>query len=460
MAKVLEFARDWIRFDQRWFFLFYVLAGIPYLVLTGPFRSPDERNHFLRSYEISELRSHPFRPSGGFVGDNLPSSLSRLSEALDDHSENHIRPAQIALARSLRLDPQKREFAECPMVLYSPVAYLASSVSIAIGRMFGAGPLALVYFARAGNLLVVAWLISLALAHAGFARPAALIVALFPMTLAQVASVSADAMTYGISFLWVALVLELAVGSKVELSRKRIFLLIGLALVLSGLRPPYPLLGLLVFLIPLRCFGGKFAILVCSAVALASLLPSVLWNVSVAELYVKPAVEQNIDPQTQLQWVAKHPGVFWHRVKQDFYRNWFEYWDELVGRLGWLNIRLPFWIVLGFAVALVACTGIGSRAPPSLVWWQRCALGLTILVGIVAIEFSQYLSFNPIRSAFILGIQGRYFVPFAFVAVFAVSSSFLRRAPFDLLCKLGCSLFVVSAHVGVYFTLARAAGKI
>jgi uncharacterized membrane protein len=460
VAKILELARDWIRFDQRWFFLFYVLAGIPYLVLTGPFRSPDERNHFLRSYEISELRFHPFRPSGGFVGDNLPSSLSRLSDALGDHSVNYIEPAQIALARSLQLDPEKREFAECPMVLYSPVAYLASAVSIAIGRTFGAGPLALVYFARAGNLLVVAWLISLALSHAGFARPAALIVALFPMTLAQVASVSADAMTYGISFLWVALVMELAVGPRVELNRKRIFLLIGLALVLSGLRPPYPLLGLLIFLIPLRRFGGKIAILTCSAIAVASLLPSVLWNVSVADLYVKPAVEQNIDPQTQLQWVAKHPGPFWHRVKQDFYRNSLEYWEELVGRLGWLNIRLPFWVALGFAVALAACMCVGSRDPPSLVWWQRFALGLTILAGFVAIDFSQYLSFNPIRSAFIVGVQGRYFVPFALVAVFAVSNSFLRRDSFVPFCKLACSLFVLSAHFCVFFTLARAAGKI
>jgi len=460
VVTLLNFVRDRIHFDQRWFFLFYVLAGIPYLFLTGPFRSPDERNHFLRSYEISELRFHPFRPSGGFVGDELPSSLSRLSEALGDHSVNYIEPGQITLARSLRLDPEKREFAECPMVLYSPVAYLASAASIAIGRTFGAGPLALVYFARAGNLLVVAWLISLALSHAGFARPAALIVALFPMTLAQVASVSADAMTYGISFLWVALVMELAVGPRVELGRKRILLLIGLALVLSGLRPPYPLIGLLVFLIPLRRFGGKIAILICSAIAVASLLPAVVWNVSVADLYVKPAVEQNIDPQIQLQWVAKHPGSFWHRVKHDFYRNWFDYWEEIVGRLGWLNIRLPGWVIFGFAAVFLACICLGSRAPPSLLWWQRLALLLTVLVGAVAIAFLQFLSFNPIRSDYIVGMQGRYFVPFAFVVVFAVTNSLLRRESFVLLCKVVCPLFVLSAHLCVFFTLARAAGKI
>jgi uncharacterized membrane protein len=103
---------------------------------------------------------------------------------------------------------------------------------------------------------------------------------------------------------------------------------------------------------------------------------------------------------------------------------------------------------------------MASRAPPSAVWWQRLALVVTILVGVVAIEFLQYLSFNPIGSAFIVGVQGRYFVPFALVAVFAVSNSLLRRESFMPLGKIACALFVLSAHVCVFFTLARAAGKI
>jgi uncharacterized membrane protein len=306
-----------VRFDKRWFFLFYLLAGIPYLILTGPFRVPDERNHFLRSYEVSEFRLFPFRISGGYPGDNLPSSLSRLSEALGDHSDHHNQTAQINQARSLSLVPERREFVEfSTSAVYSPLAYVPSAVSIALGRALGAGPLALVYFARWGNLLVGAWLITLAMSYAGFARPAALIVALFPMTLAQVASVSADAMTYALSFLWLALVIELVAGKEVGVSRKRIVLLVCLALSLSQLRPPFPLLGLLVLLMPVKRFGGKVVLVVCSAVLGASLLPAVAWNAAAARLFVNPIPEQNIDPARQLVWVVKHPGGFWHRVKQ------------------------------------------------------------------------------------------------------------------------------------------------
>ena len=448
-----------VRFEPRWFFLAYLLLGLPYLVLIGPFRVPDERNHFLRSYQISEFRLIAFRTSGGYPGDNLPASLARLSTALGDPADNRLLPEQIEHARSLSLAPGQREFMEFSQTaMYSPLTYLPSAVSIAIGRMFGAGPLALIYCARAANLLVGALLISLALFYAGFARPAALIVALFPMTISQVASVSADSMTYALSFLWIAAMMELAVGKEVEVSGKKIVGLACLALALSQLRPPFPLLGLLVFLIPIKRYGRK-VVLVWVAVIAAVLLPAAAWNASAANLYVNPIPEQEIDPGRQLAWILNHGGGFWHRVKQDLLRNALEYWQQLVGRLGWLNIYLPAWIPIGFAAALATFLFTGPREPASPLRWQRIAVAIVSVVGVVAVELCQYLSFNPVHSAFILGVQGRYFVPFAFLAVFAFSNSLLDRPRFRFAAKLAGLLFVASAHLATFFVLARAAGR-
>jgi uncharacterized membrane protein len=266
-------------------------------------------------------------------------------------------------------------------------------------------------------------------------------------------------MSYGLSLLWIALVMETAVSKEIGVSRKRIVLLVCLALALSQLRPPYPLLALLVLLIPAKRLGGRLALLVYSTTIVMSLLPAVAWNAASAGLYVKPIVEQNIDPAAQIKWVAQHPGSFCHRVKRDLKAHGLEYWEQLVGRLGWLNIRLPSWVPLGFAAALAVSLFIRPRDSPSPVWWQRVALALVILGGVVAIELMLYLTFNPVGSAFIVGVQGRYFTSLAVVAAFAFSNSLLSRPPFDLLGKLACLLFVASAHICAFLTLARAAGK-
>lgn len=456
---ILRDAIQAVRFNKRWFFLLYLLAGLPYLILTGPFRAADERNHFLRSYEISEGRLFSARVSGDITGDDLPASLSRLSEALGNHSEQYIEPAQLAAARSLQLNSQERGFIEFSTAVYSPPAYLPSAAGIFLGRICGAGPLALVYFGRAGNLLVGSWLMALALSYSGYARRAMLLVTILPMTVFQVATVTADAMSYGLGFLWISLVINTAVAGPKDRGPGRMFFLVALGLAISQLRPPYPLLGLLVFLIPIARFGKK-TILLWFAVIAASLLPAVAWNIHATRIFEQARIAPNVQPVEQARWVLKHGGVFWHRAKQDLWIRGMEYWEQFVGRLGWLNISLPSWIPIGFALALAIGIFIGPRDPPSPLWWQRAAIGVVAAGGIFAIQLMLYLTFNPVKSPFILGVQGRYFTPLVVLAAFAFSNSLLTRPAFERVYKLGALLFAISAHCGALFAVARASGKI
>jgi uncharacterized membrane protein len=448
-----------LRFDKRWFFPFYLLVGLPYLLLTGPFRAADERNHFLRAYEISEGRWNSAHVLGEFAGDELPLNLLRLSEVLGYHADHHIEMGQIAAARALFLNPKERVFIEFSTAVYSPVAYVPSAIAIDLGRVLGAGPLALVYFGRCANLVVGGGLITLALSYAGYARRTMFLVAVLPMTVSQVATLTADAMSYGFGFLWISLVIHSAVAGSEGTTRNRIFLLVGLGLALSQLRPPYPLLGLLALLLPTTAFSRK-TVLVSLALLASSLLPAVAWNAAATRLLVQTLNPQTVKPIEQARWVAKHPGIFWHRAKQDLKAHGVDYWQQFVGRLGWLNIWLPSWIYIGFALALAVGIFVGPRGPPALLLWQRLAIGLAALGGVLAIQFMLYLTFNPVRSPFILGIQGRYFTPLAVLAAFAFSNSLLSRPLIEPVYKLGCLLFVVSAHCGSVFAVARASGKI
>ena len=458
VTNFLRLAIERLRFDSRVFFAVYVLLGLPYLLLTGPFRAPDERNHFLRSYEISEFRFYPFRVSNRTVGDRLPASLSRLSEALGIHSDHRIDASQMVAARSLQLEPQQREFVEFSTAVYAPLAYAPSAISIAVGRLFGAGPLALVSIARWGNLLVGSWLIARALSSAGYARLPALLVAAFPMTVSQVATVTADAISFGLAFLWISLVLETAVATG-EITLKRKLALVLLAIGLSQLRPPYPFLGLLVLVVPAGKLGRMGVLFLCGVIA-ASLLPAWVWNAAAAGLYEKARTAEHVAPREQLQWMVQHPGPFLHRIRRDVLTNAFNYWDQLVGRLGWLNISLPAWVPLGFAGALILATPFGRKESPQPLWWQRAALGVVVVLGVMAIEITLFVTFNTVGSPWILGVQGRYFTVLAFLAVFACSGSLVDYARLRIPILTACLLFVLAAHGAAWLALARAAGKL
>jgi len=58
-------------------FLLGLLGALPLVVLTPPFQVPDESQHFLRAYQLSELRMRAI-VQGGETKAMLPSSLIEL----------------------------------------------------------------------------------------------------------------------------------------------------------------------------------------------------------------------------------------------------------------------------------------------------------------------------------------------------------------------------------------------
>ena len=436
----------------------YALLALGYSVAIGPLRAPDERNHFLRAYQISEGRfTNAYRVSDEEVGDDLPSSLARLSVALGDHQVHKIDAAQLSAARSLRLEAERREFIEFSTAPYAPLAYLPAALAIAAGRVADAAPLTLLYMARWANVATASALIVLAMGIAGYAARGLSVLALFPMTLAQVAVVSADALSFAIAFLWIAVVMNAATRSD-RLSSGCIATLVGLALALSQLRPPFPLLGLLALAIPLRSLGNKpRALVTVAAVVAASLLPAAAWSGYAMHLQAKPAVREHVAPTEQLRHVVDNPGAFLRVLARDLRARGYEYWHQAVGRLGWLNVRLPEWIPAGFLAVFLAALCATSRSTPQPLPWQRWFLATAAVGGAIGVLLTLYLTFNGVGSRDVRGVQGRYFIPVLAVMAFAASNHLLDRTRWRIPLATACIAFIAAAHAGAFLTLAHAA---
>jgi hypothetical protein len=142
-------------------FLLGLLGVMPLVVLTPPFQVPDESQHFLRAYQLSELRMRAFVEDGETKA-MLPSSLIELIEHfLGTRAVLAPRPItaqplqQTWMALDRPLEPERRELVSLEYSAYPPPPYLPQAIAIAAGRWLGAGPLALLYLGKADTMVTI-----------------------------------------------------------------------------------------------------------------------------------------------------------------------------------------------------------------------------------------------------------------------------------------------------------------
>jgi|GEM_PF-3479010 len=443
-----------LRRKYLWLFAAYSALAFTYSVITPPLRAPDERNHFLRAYEISEFHFCAHRLADGFVGDDLPASLAQFSDAVGNHTNNRMTAEQLAAARAVQLQPDRRvpiEFSNS--ALYAPGVYLPAAIAIACGRLLGLSPFVLLFGARTANLLVASALITLAISHARYARWPVTLTALLPMAVSQMALVTTDAMTFAVIFAWTALVANIAIGRQKRLARTERLLLVGGALLLSQLRPPYPMVVLLIFAVPIQRFGTrKMGAAFCAIALLVTAVPAIAWNLSARPLFVPEPHMSTVSAQIDL--LREHPMHFIGAVKEDLAKRGAEHWSQAVGRFGWLNVWLPAWVPVGYALALFASSFIGVRDAILPQWWQR-GLFAAIAVGtLLGVQLILYISYD-------LGwIQGRYFIPTILLVAFACANAMLARQRAGMMVRMACLLFAIAAHIASLFALAHARGLV
>ncbi|MGI8890493.1 MAG: DUF2142 domain-containing protein [Chthoniobacterales bacterium] len=440
--------------DLFWPVLIVFLA-LCYSFATGPFRAPDEPHHFFRAYEISEGRLIAALPGGGFVGDWLPHSLDKTALILGGYPfvpEMHVDRAAMARAWAVKLKSH-RGFVPFPgAALHSPLVYLPAAAGISLGKAMHARPLILFYLARCGNALVAGGLIGLALRRLWRSAPYVATIALFPMCLFQVGNLTSDAVTFGICFFWFSEILSARQQSCPKGTPIRWILL---ALVLSQLRFPYPLLGLLVLAIP-RPLTGETKAARWRFFALffgALILPCLLWISVVQGLRVQLRPNVAVDPGAQLQFIASQPlaflGIFYGSLREFGY----EFWRQMIGVLGWLNLSLPIWIPAGVTTCLLITICSSDTATVRLTKVLRSAWLILALTALFLTAVVVYLAWNQVAAPRIEGWQGRYVIPILPLLASALASAWLRQFRWLAYAAL---TFSCLANVASIFYLVRA----
>ena len=244
-------------------------------------------------------------------------------------------------------------------------------------------------------------------------------IALMPMALYLAALFSADNAAIALSFLFVAFFLRLAFGEPQSvLTRRQLVILTVLIVALAGGKTLlYPVLLLLLPPSRFRSPRHRWLWLGTWAALAAGTLLSWQWiNRSNAERLVAVHGEHGILMSANFHFIATHPFSFLEMAVRTLWVMKSEYLSEFVGKLGWLSIPLPTWLIWTYVGTLIliaissAKFELGSRL--------RCLFLLlaaaSVLSGFVWVWTLDTPTAQMGSLRMIAGFQGRYFIPAAF----------------------------------------------
>jgi len=385
--------------------------GLLLILVTPPLQTFDELAHYYRAWSVAQ--GQLVVPSSGTI--RLPAGADDLTKRFPyapiAMGKQKVDPGTVWAELGSRLGSRSVESLSFAAA-YGPIGYLPQAAGITVVRVFGGSPLLALYLARLCNLLAAVLLTYFGLRFLPFAKVAVCLVALLPMTMMEMASLSPDALLLGGCVFFSGLVV--ACTSKASLSRRDIALLVISAIVLLNAKPGYAILSLLLLLLLPRQFTSRlayFATVVGSIIAsgfLALIFMKLASNQShVLVLMLGP--DNHVNGMAQLRHVVAHPFAFVRAIGATINQLGVFYLRQSVAAYAWGQLNI------GDAVMLVAAVGvaavIAARERVNFPCWRRALVLAVALLAAIGVSLGLYMGSTAVAAPAIVGLQGRYFTP-------------------------------------------------
>lgn len=378
--------------------------GLGYLLVTPPGAVPDEMAHATKAVKVAhgELmgdtgdREFPnlYHLYGEFNGFRNPTTRFSTAE-LSARAESPVLCEPTTTNLPSGADS------------YGPHLYLGPSMAYATACATGSSFGGFLWASRAGNLLLAVLLSAMGMWSSSQARWPLFVIALMPMTLFQMASISADALYFGLCFAWLGLTCGVAEN---RLSARRAAPALVLLITLITFSKPGGawVLSSVLFLRPafVREYGRFWPALICYLV-----LPAIAHAVWVLAAGTEAVPLAGVDPEFNLAQLSRDPAhVLELFVAAHTGAHGWGLLRSMMGQLGWLDILLPAWsyaTILACLLATLLLARGGARPPLS----TRALAACFTLGSLVMLSIPLYLFWTPPDASRIGGLQGRYFIP-------------------------------------------------
>lgn len=312
LAKIINrlFARP------DYLFLFFSIPfGLIFVFLIPPLGGTDEIAHYQRitSIAYNQLLNAPVMVSSAFTdfiqyGNDFfykpkPAILSFFYSTEDWQKARQIHE----IGKQSFLSPKST-------TIYNPCVYIPQILTFYLGILLGLTPLCILYLARLSGLVTGIALTVMAIRRMPSHKYALCALSLLPTISFFRSLVSADALTEGLSFLFIATILS-EITPQEKITKKNIFYLAATAFILAQCKSAYFLLPLLALAIPLRRFPTYHSYITnMILITVPGIIANIAWIALMKQTYFHgasyPTPGGNVNPDIQMAYIIHYPIGF------------------------------------------------------------------------------------------------------------------------------------------------------
>jgi len=425
-----------------------LLSIIIFLIsfLIPPLQSPDEPNHLKRAYLLANGKIF-LDAKDGVTGGEIDRGLVEFENYFSYLRVNTLTRVNVfELTESTNIPWHHKDvFSGLPnTAIYFPLSYIPQTFALLVGESINLSVGSSYYLSRIFCLLFAMAIIYLASIFYPI-PPLAFACLVLPMSLFQLGSASLDPFNYAICFLIGALFMR-ATESREGLKSYGV-LLLGIALLaFITTRINFIFLSL----IPLRIyFLHKKSLSAYISLLLAIFALS--WILYTLKYVQGMPVLGELSTTEIIYYYLKDP---WELIKAFFVTltKWGllrGYWEQFVGKLGWLDAPIPDFggVVYAIYFSIFVYLAYLTRPRFNKLIKNRNVMFFLICLGFSWVALFAILLFTWTKhpAGWIDGVQGRYFIPFViFVAYSAFNGEnnpyLIKRVKVSLLILLIMSI--------------------
>lgn len=406
-----------------------VVVGTIYFILIPLGQAPDEYTHIETAYDVANV------VLGYEHGTDIEMRNCDLEDTIitNDYTREIYDIYMDRLLHDHNIsDTGSGMFGDTPLST-NRYLYYPAALGMIIGRLLRLGTIPMMFIGAVFNYIVYVIVAFYSIKKIPFGKTMILLFSILPITMQQVTSYSYDSGILTLSVLIFAMAIRVAYAENLQ---KRDFIILAIASILiAPVKNGAYFFIILLNLLPLARFrktNKKRFRLILGIMGISTLMlifPIVrnMINSANGGTLMNGYVSWADEPGYTVSYLLGNPTalveICWNTLIDNF--SYYIY-TMIGGSLGWLNIDIPWWII----IALIACLFITAMKKENEAFdlkpWIRCLFAIIALYSIACTAAAMLLDWTPISYKEILGIQGRYFLPVLMPLLYVMRGNWVK----------------------------------